>query len=384
MADKILIVDDDPDTVRYLSLFLTRLGYEPLQARDGVEALQAAHEKQPQLIVLDVMMPGMDGYEVARNLRRHPDTALIPILMFTAKIQMEDKLAGYESGVDIYLTKPIHPVELQANLKALLSQHKTRAATAHRAYVVGVLAAKGGLGVSTVALNLAIVYRQVHKGRVIAAEMRPGQGAWSEELGFSNVSGLTELLHLNRTEITSAVVEKKLSTNTLGVPLLLASDSVCESECMSALAQYEAIVEGFRYLADLVVLDIGTNFHPAYEVFTSLCDEMVVVTEPQPLAVKRTCYLVADLKSRDFGSARGLTVVTVNRSQSEMRLTASNIEDALGQGVALDFPYAPELAYQAITHTTPMYLAQPGGIIARQFETLVEQISTRVSHKATG
>ena len=157
MAEKILIVDDDPETVKFISIFLRRQGYEPVEAHDGIEALRIADQQAPDLIVLDVMMPGLDGYEVARNLRRKPETALIPILMFTAKTQTEDRLAGYEAGVDIYLTKPIHPVELQANIKALLTQRKARAQSlANKGYVVGVVAAKGGLGVSTIALNLAI------------------------------------------------------------------------------------------------------------------------------------------------------------------------------------------------------------------------------------
>ena len=127
MPEKILIVDDDPDTVEFLRLILTRQGYQTLSAINGMQALNQAHSQQPDLIILDVMMPGLDGYEVARSLRRHPETALIPILMFTAKTQVEDKVAGYEAGVDIYLTKPIHPVELQANIKGLLDQRKARA-----------------------------------------------------------------------------------------------------------------------------------------------------------------------------------------------------------------------------------------------------------------
>ena len=195
MADKILIVDDDPETVQFLNLILARLGYQTFVARDGMEALEVAHKELPDLIVLDVMMPGLDGYEVARSLRRHPGTALTPILMFTAKTQVEDKLVGYDAGVDIYLTKPIHPVDLYANIKTLLTQRRTRsAALTNKGYVVGVLAAKGGLGVSTVTLNLAVAYHQKQQAKVIAAELRPGQGIWADELDLPNSGGLGSLL----------------------------------------------------------------------------------------------------------------------------------------------------------------------------------------------
>ncbi len=376
MAEKILIVDDDPDTVKFISTFLKRQGYEPLESYEGLGALKIAHEQLPDLIVLDIMMPGLDGFEVARSLRRHPETALIPILMFTAKTQTEDKLAGYEAGVDIYLTKPIHPVELQANIKALLTQRKARAQSlAEKGYVVGVVAAKGGLGVSSVALNLAVACRQKEDKKVIAAELKPGQGSWGEELGISEMNGLSNLLHMNRTEITPAIVEKQLASTTFGVPLLLANNSLGSYDCVTAVSQFEAVVQAMSMQANLVVLDIGTAFHPAYEILIDLCDEIILVAEPQPVTVKCTRAVISDLKSHTFGSAKALTLVTVNRTRSEMSLSVSQIADALGQSVALGFPPAPELAYQAATRSSPIYTLQPTGIIAKQFDSLAKIVA---------
>ena len=120
MAEKILIADDDPETLRLVSLMLQRQGYEIVTAANGNQALGMTRTELPDLIILDVMMPDLDGYEVARQIRKQTDTANIPILMFTAKSQVEDKVTGYESGADDYLTKPVHPAELQAHIRALL------------------------------------------------------------------------------------------------------------------------------------------------------------------------------------------------------------------------------------------------------------------------
>jgi pilus assembly protein CpaE len=341
-----------------------------------MQALQIAHEQRPGLIILDVMMPGLDGYEVARSLRRHPETALIPILMFTAKSQMEDKLTGYEAGVDIYLTKPIHLVELQANIKTLLTQSKARTdALAKKGYVVGVIAAKGGLGVSTVALNLAIAYKQARTSKVSAAELRPGQGYWAQELGVAAPRGIADILRMDRAEINSSVMEKYLTQNKYGVPLLLATNEVCDVECVTALAQYDAIVETLSQLADLVVLDIGTNFHPAYEILCSHCDEIILVTEPQPLTLKLTYPLIADLKGQDFGSAKALTLITVNRIRTEMSIAVSQIEEQLGHSVTLGIPPLPELAYQSAMRSTPMCALQPDGVIANQIGALADALA---------
>jgi CheY-like chemotaxis protein/MinD-like ATPase involved in chromosome partitioning or flagellar assembly len=380
MTEKILVIDDDPETLKFLTLILSRLGYQIITAKDGIQALNLAHSEHPGLIVLDVMLPGLDGYEVARSLRRHPETALTPILMFTVKSLVEDKLAGYEAGVDIYLTKPVHPVELQANIKALLAQKKARTGVlASQGYVVGVLAAKGGLGVSTVALNLAITYHQNQHAKVIAAEMKPGQGTWAQELNFANPVGLTNLLRMNPAEITPSTVEEQLVSTIYGVHLLLASNISKDVECISALAQYEAIVDRMAVLVPLVVLDIGTYFHPAYDVLVGLCNEVILVTEPQPVALKQTRLLVDELRGRGFGSGRALTVVTVNRTRAEITVPVSQIEQALKAPIALGFPPATELAYMAATRAAPISMLQPEGIIAQQFNTLAGNLSQHLA-----
>lgn len=382
MADRILIVDDDPDTIDFLSLILNQQGFQVVAARSGMEALELAHSQSPALIVLDIMMPGIDGYEVARSLRRHPETALIPILMFTAKTQVEDKLAGYESGVDIYLTKPVHPVELQANINALLAKRKARSVTlTQKGYLIGVLAAKGGLGVSTIALNTAITYNKKYNAKVIAAELRPGQGSWAQELNISKVNGLCELLRMDPATISETTVDKQLVVNIHGIKLLLASDVSKDVELSSAVAQFEIIIQQLASLAKLVMLDIGTNFMPAFDMICDLCDEMIVVVEPFPVAIKRTHPLLEELRSKGFGSTKVLTLVTLNQRQGDMSQSVIQIENALGQSVAMGFPPAPELRYVAAEHAKPMVIMQPEGIIAQQFIRLADMIEKR-AHSA--
>jgi CheY-like chemotaxis protein len=379
VSEKILIADDDPETVQLLNLMLARLGYQTLVARDGVEALSLARKELPDLVVLDVMMPGLDGFEVARSLRRHPDTALIPILILTAKTQIEDKVAGYDAGADIYLTKPIHPVDLYANIKTMLTQRRERAsAQVKKCYTVGVLAAKGGLGVSTTALNLAIAYHQSHETKVIAAEMRPGQGSWAEELKLTNPNGLATLLRKESKDISTTSVDKLLVSTSHGILLLLASHFTGDTECMSAIVQYEAILLALSTLASLVILDIGTNFHPAFSILVESCNEIVMVVEPQVITAKRTRMMIDELRECGIGGAKPLTVVMVNHAESSMNLNVSQVEEILGQPLALGFPHAAELAHLAATRSAPMSLLQPEGMIAKQFNALANLVDSHI------
>jgi DNA-binding response OmpR family regulator len=118
MADKkVLVVDDDVKTVELVKLYLDRDGYQVLTAYNGVEALRVAREGYPDLIVLDLMLPDIDGLEICRTLRRESD---IPIIMLTARTTDRDKLAGLDLGADDYVTKPFSPKELAARVRAVL------------------------------------------------------------------------------------------------------------------------------------------------------------------------------------------------------------------------------------------------------------------------
>lgn len=112
MAFKILVVDDEPTLVRLMEFILARQGHEMLAAANGEEALARARADKPDLILLDIMMPRIDGYEVARLLRADPETARLPIIMLSAKAQDEDVRRGREVGVDDYITKPFSPDHL--------------------------------------------------------------------------------------------------------------------------------------------------------------------------------------------------------------------------------------------------------------------------------
>ncbi|CAG0935049.1 Alkaline phosphatase synthesis transcriptional regulatory protein PhoP [Thermoflexales bacterium] len=120
MAQRILVVDDDRQIVRLVQSYLQQSGFTVLTAYDGAEALHALRREKPDLMVLDLMLPGRDGLEVTRIVRNDVALAAIPILMLTARVEDVDKLIGLELGADDYLTKPFNPQEVVARVKAIL------------------------------------------------------------------------------------------------------------------------------------------------------------------------------------------------------------------------------------------------------------------------
>src|SRR5688572_29864036 len=200
MVEKILIVDDDIDSLKLIGLMLQRQGYEISAASAGGQAITKAAAENPDLIILDVMMPDMDGYEVCRRLRADGSTQHIPIIMFTAKTLVDDKVSGFEAGADDYLTKPTHPAELASRVKAILARSQAqKRAGGDATQAIGFLGAKGGVGTSTLAASVAGVLGQ--KEPTILADIRPGQGTLGSALGQGRSSGMANLLGRPANEI---------------------------------------------------------------------------------------------------------------------------------------------------------------------------------------
>ncbi len=123
----ILIVDDDPHLRELARVFLQQEGFDVYEACDGVEALSVLERRKVEMVILDIMMPKMDGWELCRQLRRWYD---VPVLMLTARGETSQRLKGFQAGTDDYLVKPFEPLELVARVKALLKRY--RIATSQR------------------------------------------------------------------------------------------------------------------------------------------------------------------------------------------------------------------------------------------------------------
>jgi len=121
MAKRILLIEDDPSVLRAISYMLEKEGYDVLTAMNGLVGLRKAKEENPDLLVLDVMLPGIDGFEVCHRLRAESQTAQLPILMLSAKGQEADRSTGLEVGANEYLTKPVERSVLLSKIEALLA-----------------------------------------------------------------------------------------------------------------------------------------------------------------------------------------------------------------------------------------------------------------------
>jgi DNA-binding response OmpR family regulator len=373
MPELILIVDDDIDTLKLVGLMLERKGYEIIAANTGKKALKLTQEKIPDLILLDIMMPEMDGYEVARRLREKPETANIPIIMFTAKSQTEDKIQGLEAGADAYITKPTQPRELFAQVKAILKRAPkqpppAQASPGEVGTLIGVLAAKGGIGVSTLATNLAISIHKETNENTILSDFRPGMGTISLDLGFGNTTGFTNFLKGER-NITERELEGSLINHKSGVKTFLSSPHPEHAKYITREKTFQEIANRLRYLGSYTILDLGSSLIPMIAEVTQLCDQIILCVEPAPHNVQQTKELYQALIENGIGEGR-ITSVLINRQRSSIQLSWEQVEEQLGRPIATVFTPVPEMAYQSARTNRPMILQNPESVTAQQFSKL--------------
>jgi len=387
MAEKVLIIDDEPETVRLISLVLQRQGFNTAIASNGAEGIEKSENENPDLILLDVMMPDMDGYDVCRKIRANRQTANIPILMFSAKGQVQDRVAGYEAGIDDFITKPIHPAELVTRVKALLARPRPapipdfRLSEKSPAYTIGIIAPRGGMGSSTLTLNLGIQLFQTIRKDILCIELRPGHGSFAVALGLLDNGGLARLLRMDVKEITPASIEKEIIHTSYGPQLLVASNSIQDNHLMNATAQIESVIKLSAHLSPVILLDIGTNLLTNFETITSQCKEIILLTEPFHSSIDHTILLKKQLETLGFGKTKLLSLVQYNHIRSDIQLTANQVKEMLGRDITQLVSAAPELAYYAELNTKPMTIQQPESLFTQQISQLAKKISERIPNE---
>jgi len=383
MPKKILVVDDDLQTVKLVGLVLDRRGYEIIAARDGEQALNKARAEDPDLVVLDVMMPKMSGYEVSRQLRSDPKTADLPILMFTAKSQVQDKVAGFEAGADDFLTKPIHPQELVSRVEALLarsSRGKPRREPGTEK-VVGFLGCKGGVGTTTLAVNAAVALAQKREDaeeedgrRVVLAETRSGMGTAALQLGLPERDGLGKILEKPVGQLETEFIEAQLIEHQSGLLVLASHPHPLGSREPISPDHAESVVRHLGTASSYLFLDLGVGLDDVNRRILPHCRRIVVAIEADGMALTLAEKLLEEINESLSIPRHRISLILIKRNRSAASLTQEMIEDRLKHGLIGMIPPAPELAFQSAKQQSPMVLMHLDSLVVRQYNAFVDDL----------
>jgi DNA-binding response OmpR family regulator len=373
-GETIMVVDDAPDTVRLIQFLMEREGYKVVTASNGEDALRLARSERPDLVILDVMMPGMDGLEMCQRLRERPETADVPIIMLSALTQAPDKVKGLRAGADDYVAKPVDRDEIVARVAVHLNRvRRLRQAQApKRGKVFCFMGAKGGVGTTTVALNVAALLVQ-QKKTTIALELRPSYGTFALQLKWSPAQNLTHLLELEPCRINSRELSGRLYNSPTGLKVLFGPQKAEEFKEVDP-ARAEAIVELAVQMSDYVVVDLPSQPSPVHQVAAQLCDLFTLVLEPEPASVGSAKTVLQLLQTWGVIGIRVGAVVS-NRTGLTTALNLREIGTQLGCQIIGVVLFAGEGCVAALGQGVPLVLYKPENVAATTLKEMVGRLT---------
>ncbi len=372
--NRILIVDDDVDALRLIGMMLEREGFQILAAASGQQAIEKAIAEQPVLIILDVMMPGMDGYQVAAQLRQHPATEAIPILMFTAKTAVDDKVAGFQAGADEYLTKPIHPTELITRVQALLQRSRRTGSEVGRGQIIGFLPTKGGLGTSTLALNVALELKKTYPDKqVVLVELRDGKGSLALQLGMNVPGGIQALVERPVAHINKDYLNDHLVRHTSGLHLLLSTHQPSGTGPKLTRDFSRTILRLLSIDYDYVLLDLPAALDEATAEALRMTGEIILTLDANRIGLLMAQAMLEGLDRYNIGAYKA-KIVLINRTPAAASLSRQNIETTLQHTMICSIPPLPDLAHESAQSGRPMVMIQPRGLVAQQIRLIIQAV----------
>jgi pilus assembly protein CpaE len=365
MAAKILVVDDDPNVQRLLQYTLKQEGYEVVIAADGAEGFRLWGAEAPDLILLDVMLPKLDGYQVATKIRTEEgSTGHVPIIMLTAEREVEQKVRGLRAGADDYLIKPFHPAELMARIKSLLARFAPQETLVGRPPLGRVLAlygAKGGVGTTTIAINAAIaLHRELgRKVALVDGNLQFGDHRVFLDLGLDKKS-IVDLV--SAPTIDSDLVRQVMVKHDSGVDLLLAPPSPETAELVGH-DQMLVILDVLRGLYDYVVIDIDKRLDDINLGVLESADTMFVVMTADLSCLKNVRLVLETIGHLGYEDSK--VQLVLNRSNAFTGINVKNAEGALKRTIDHQIVNEYRGAISALNSGAPFMFTKADSLLGR-------------------
>ena len=370
---RVLIVDDQEDNRLLVEDALEGQPYELEQASSGEEAIEKVTSFGPHLILLDVQMPGLDGYETLRRLKANPTTANIPVVMLTA-LGMDSQVAlSLNEGAVDHITKPFSAMVLRARLKAFfraLGDSPLNASSSQNdGTLITVVGAKGGVGTTTVATNLAAV-AALENGKVTLLECRPDFGSVSSQLGLNTRESINTLWEQDI--LTRPAIERTLIYHPAGFNVLPGPGA---NETYTAISpnKVDKLLDVMVTSGSCVIADVPPCPTEGTEALWRRSSKVLLVLEPDVTALEAA--QVALDRIRASGTAmHKVSAVVVNRAPRSRTLKIDEIQKLLGCRLVGALPFDVELCTAAQQASLPAVLIQANALLSSMLREIASDV----------
>ncbi|HSH02553.1 MAG TPA: response regulator [Anaerolineae bacterium] len=364
----IFIIDDDRQLLQLISVMLERGGHASTTINDPRKALDELQKSKPDAVILDVMMPGLDGHTLCRQIRETPDLADLPIIILTARSQNIDRKAALDSGADEYMRKPVMPKELIAKLEELIAA-KSPAPAHQPGVIIGFYSLRGGVGTTTMALNFAAALHKHSDKQVCFWDM---SSAGSPAAVYLRHSPTTHWGQLDPDNLTWDQVDAQIVTHRSGLRFLPAP-TLPTSASRTDLAA--ALTNLLPQHTDYIVVDLPSNLNPDTLFLLQNINLTFHVLAPEVISVhlaQQTSKFLSDLED---GVKQKAYLLNQNQIESPMPPTA--VERALKTRIPFKIAHDTNQA-KAISAGAPLTLSNAKSPLPAGMVRMAEMIQQRV------
>jgi pilus assembly protein CpaE len=356
---RVLLIDDEPFFYKMLIPTFRNTGYELEYARNGNEGMTKMATYKPEVIILDVRLPDMSGFEIIERLRKDPVFNTVPVIFVSGQNQLNDKLRAFELGADDYLEKPFQAEELVARI-GILARHSKAIKIVKEiqpdempSTVVAVHSLRGGVGVSSLAVNLGLSFFQIWQKPtlVIDGVLNAGQVAMLLD-GAPNVTW-ENFVEMSSASIDDEMVRQLAGLDKTGIRYVaaprfpIAVDSFTEGF-------FETVLEKFVQHYDFIVIDTAHDFSDMTIEMLSIANQIVLMMTPD-MASLRAAMCAINIYSK-LGFEGEKVKILVNNINNQPGIKNAQIEKVLGHPVDLVLPYSPTEVNRAINVGEPFML----------------------------